>query len=44
MAHELFRKLTARIKSTTQFLGVKLVDHVIVGEGTYRFFADQGGL
>ncbi len=38
------RAITAQLKSASQILGVKYLDHLIVGEGRYYSFADEGGL
>ena len=38
------RAATAQIKTAAQIVGVKLLDHVIVGDGKYYSFADQGDL
>ena len=38
------RAATAQIKSASQILGIKFLDHVIVGDGRYYSFADEGGL
>lgn len=38
------RQVTTQIKTASQILGIKLLDHLIVGDGSYYSFADQGGL
>ncbi|MBX3234701.1 MAG: DNA repair protein RadC [Nitrospiraceae bacterium] len=38
------RVLTARLVSAGQLLGIQVLDHVIVGDGRYVSFADQGWL
>lgn len=34
--------ITARIKSTGEIMGIKLLDHVIIGDGCYTSFVDDG--
>ena len=38
------RVLTARLVSAGQLLGIQVLDHLVVGDGTYVSFADQGWL
>lgn len=38
------RAVTAQLKSASRILGVGYLDHLIVGDGRYYSFADQGGL
>ena len=38
------RQVTARLKEASQLLGIKFLDHLIIGDGKYYSFADQGGL
>lgn len=38
------RNVTTQIKSASQILGIQLLDHLIVGDGRYYSFADQGDL
>ncbi len=38
------RRLTRRLKETGDLLGIRVLDHIIVGEGDYYSFADQGAL
>jgi len=35
-------EITQRIQSSAMMLGVQVLDHVIIGDGTYASFADQG--
>jgi len=35
-------RLTEKIKSAGQFLDIKVLDHVIIGDGNYYSFADEG--
>jgi len=35
-------RLTEKIKSAGSFMDIKLLDHIIIGEGTYYSFADEG--
>ena len=37
-------RLTEKIKSAGQFMDIKVLDHIIIGEGTYYSFADEGKL
>ena len=38
------RALTERIKQAAELLGIRLLDHIVVGDGTERFFSflDEG--
>jgi hypothetical protein len=36
------REITARIKEASVLLGIRLLDHVIIGTGRHYSFADQG--
>ena len=36
------REITARLKLVGETLGVPLVDHVVIGDGSYRSFAESG--
>ena len=38
------RQVTAQVKAASQILGIKMLDHLIVGDGRFYSFADQGGL
>ena len=38
------RVLTARLVSAGALLGIQVLDHLIVGDGRYVSFADQGWL
>lgn len=38
------RALTGRLAAAGQILGVAVLDHIIVGDGRYFSFADEGGL
>ncbi len=38
------RRLTRRLKETGDLLGIRVLDHIIVGEGDYYSFADHGAL
>ncbi len=38
------RVLTARLVSAGQLLGIQVLDHLVVGDGNYVSFADQGWL
>ena len=38
------RVLTARLVSAGEVLGIRVLDHIIVGDGRYLSFADQGWL
>ena len=38
------RVLTARLVSAGQLLGIQVLDHLVVGDGRYVSFADQGWL
>lgn len=35
-------RLTEKIKSAGNFIDIKILDHIIIGEGTYYSFADEG--
>ena len=35
-------ELTTRLKEASELLGIRLLDHVIIGEGWHYSFADQG--
>ncbi len=35
-------RLTDKLKAAGQFIDIKILDHVIVGEGAYYSFADEG--
>jgi len=35
-------RLTEKIKSAGHFMDIKVLDHIIIGEGTYYSFADEG--
>ena len=37
-------EITRRLRESGKILGIKLLDHIIVGEGKYYSFADQGEL
>jgi DNA repair protein RadC len=34
--------MTERLKSSGEILGIRVLDHIIIGENTYYSFADQG--
>lgn len=36
--------LTARLKETGELLGIKMLDHIVIGDGTHFSFADEGCL
>ena len=36
------RLVTAQIKEAAQVLGIKFLDHLIIGDGSYYSFADHG--
>jgi DNA repair protein RadC len=36
------REITARLKEASEILGIRLLDHVIIGDGRHYSFADQG--
>ena len=36
------REITARLKEASELLGIRLLDHVIIGDGRHYSFADQG--
>jgi len=38
------RQVTLQVKAAGQILGIKLLDHLIVGDGRFYSFADNGGL
>jgi DNA repair protein RadC len=38
------RKVTDRIKQTAELFGMRFLDHVIIGDGRFYSFADEGGL
>jgi len=38
------RLVTTQMKAAAQTLGIHFLDHVIVGDGRFYSFADQGGL
>jgi DNA repair protein RadC len=38
------RVLTARLVSAGEVLGIRVLDHLVVGDGRYVSFADQGWL
>lgn len=38
------RQLTDRLVAAGQLLGIRVLDHVIIGDGRYRSFADEGWL
>ncbi|MEE8613313.1 MAG: JAB domain-containing protein, partial [Nitrospirales bacterium] len=38
------RALTARLVAAGEILGIQVLDHVIIGDGTYVSFADEGWL
>ena len=37
-------RLTEKMKSAGQFIDIKVLDHIIIGEGSYYSFADEGKL
>jgi DNA repair protein RadC len=36
------REITGRLKQAGDLLGIKLLDHVVIGDGRYVSFADEG--
>lgn len=38
------RKVTTHMKTAAQFMDIRLLDHLIVGDGRYYSFAETGGL
>jgi DNA repair protein RadC len=36
--------ITKRLKEIGELLGVKVLDHIIIGDGRYMSFADEGVL
>ena len=38
------RGITVRVKEAAEIVGIKILDHLIVGDGSYYSFADHGGL
>ena len=36
------REITTRLKEASELLGIRLLDHVIIGDGRHYSFADQG--
>lgn len=38
------RALTRRLKEAGQLLGIRVIDHIVFGDGSYRSFADDGAL
>ncbi len=38
------REVTAQVKAAGQILGIRVLDHLIVGDGRFYSFADHGGL
>lgn len=38
------RKVTTHIKTAAQFMDIRLLDHLIIGDGRFYSFAEQGGL
>ena len=36
------REITMRLKEASELLGIRLLDHVIIGDGRHYSFADQG--
>ncbi len=38
------REITKRLKEVGELVGVKVLDHVIIGNGRYMSFADEGML
>ena len=38
------RSLTRRLKEAGELLGIRILDHVVIGDGRYRSFADSGFL
>lgn len=43
LSHE-DRELTKRLSDAAELLGIRLLDHVIIGEGSYTSMADKGQL
>ncbi len=37
-------QITRRLKETGELLGIRVLDHLIVGDGRYYSFADEGQL
>jgi DNA repair protein RadC len=38
------RELTKRLVSAGEILGIRVLDHIVVGDGAYVSFADKGWL
>ncbi|MBL8054292.1 MAG: hypothetical protein KF751_01205 [Nitrospira sp.] len=38
------RQLTTRLKQATDIIGIRMLDHVIIGESGHYSFADNGCL
>jgi DNA repair protein RadC len=36
------REITMRLKEVSELLGIRLLDHVVIGDGRHYSFADQG--
>lgn len=36
------RALTRRLKEAGDLLGIRVIDHIVIGDGRYRSFADAG--
>ena len=36
------RALTRRFKEAGDLLGIRVLDHIVIGDGSYRSFADDG--
>lgn len=34
--------LTSRLKSAGELVGIRILDHVVIGDGNYRSFSDSG--
>ena len=37
-------QITRRLKETGEILGIRVLDHLVVGDGSYYSFADEGQL
>ncbi|MGK2907531.1 MAG: JAB domain-containing protein [Desulfuromonadales bacterium] len=36
------REITMRLKAVSELLGIRLLDHIVIGDGRHYSFADQG--
>jgi DNA repair protein RadC len=35
-------EITKRLKEAGELMGIRILDHIIIGEGEYMSFADRG--